>query len=71
MEPKPEEPGGLSERSACGTCQTNRILYRQFHTYQWRKYIKRGIEDWQIAFEKAGFKNAIIAIVTIVWNRYG
>ena len=30
--------------------------------YQWRKYIKRGIEDWQIAFEKAGFKNAIIAI---------
>ena len=30
--------------------------------YRWRKYIKRGIEDWQIAFEKAGFKNAIIAI---------
>lgn len=28
---------------------------------QWRKYIKKGIEDWQIAFEKAGFKNAIIA----------
>lgn len=28
---------------------------------QWRKYMKKGIEDWQIAFEKAGFKNAIIA----------
>lgn len=28
---------------------------------EWRKYIKKGIEDWQIAFEKAGFKNAIIA----------
>lgn len=28
---------------------------------QWRPYIKRGIEDWQCAFEKAGFKNAIIA----------
>lgn len=28
---------------------------------QWRKYMKQGIEDWQIAFEKAGFKNAIIA----------
>ena len=26
-----------------------------------RSYIKKGIEDWQIAFEKAGFKNAIIA----------
>lgn len=28
---------------------------------QWRKYLKEGIEDWQKAFEKAGFKNAIIA----------
>jgi hypothetical protein len=29
--------------------------------YKWRKYIKQGIEDWQVAFEEAGFKNAIIA----------
>ena len=29
--------------------------------YRWRKYIKQGIEDWQVAFEHAGFKNAIIA----------
>ena len=28
---------------------------------KWRKYIKQGIEDWQVAFEEAGFKNAIIA----------
>lgn len=28
---------------------------------QWRKYIIDGVHDWQIAFEKAGFKNAIIA----------
>jgi hypothetical protein len=28
---------------------------------KWRKYIKQGIEDWQLAFEDAGFKNAIIA----------
>ena len=27
----------------------------------WREYIKKGIEDWQVAFEAAGFKNAIIA----------
>lgn len=26
---------------------------------QWRKYIKQGIEDWNAAFEYAGFKNAI------------
>ena len=29
--------------------------------FKWRKYIKQGIEDWQVAFEEAGFKNAIIA----------
>ena len=28
---------------------------------KWRKYIKQGVEDWQVAFEEAGFKNAIIA----------
>lgn len=27
----------------------------------WRTYLKQGIEDWQKAFEEAGFKNAIIA----------
>ncbi|WP_394340893.1 zinc-dependent metalloprotease [Nonlabens agnitus] len=28
---------------------------------QWRKYIKQGINDWQVAFEAAGFKEAIVA----------
>ena len=28
---------------------------------KWVPYIKKGIEDWQVAFESAGFKNAIIA----------
>tara|TARA_X000001036_G_scaffold195805_1_gene184573 strand:- start:118 stop:2568 length:2451 start_codon:yes stop_codon:yes gene_type:complete len=28
---------------------------------KWRTYIKKGIEDWQVAFEEAGFKNAILA----------
>ena len=28
---------------------------------QWVPFIKKGIEDWQVAFEAAGFKNAIIA----------
>jgi hypothetical protein len=27
---------------------------------KWRPYLKKGIEDWQPAFEKAGFKNAIV-----------
>lgn len=28
---------------------------------KWIPFIKQGIEDWQVAFEAAGFKNAIIA----------
>jgi hypothetical protein len=28
---------------------------------KWRKYLKQGVEDWQKAFEQAGFKNAILA----------
>ena len=28
---------------------------------KWRKAVKQGVEDWQTAFEAAGFKNAIIA----------
>jgi len=27
---------------------------------QWRPYLKEGIEDWNAAFEEAGFKNAIV-----------
>jgi len=29
---------------------------------QWRPYVKQGVEDWQAAFETAGFSNAIIAL---------
>lgn len=28
---------------------------------KWREYLKKGVEDWQPAFEQAGFKNAILA----------
>jgi hypothetical protein len=26
---------------------------------KWKKYLKAGVDDWQVAFEKAGWKNAI------------
>lgn len=29
--------------------------------HKWRKYFKQGIEDWNSAFEKAGFKNVLVA----------
>jgi hypothetical protein len=28
---------------------------------KWRSYLKQGVEDWQVAFEQAGWKNAILA----------
>ncbi len=28
---------------------------------KWRPYIKQGVDDWNVAFEEAGFRNAIIA----------
>ena len=28
---------------------------------KWRPYLKQGVEDWQVAFEQAGFSNAILA----------
>jgi Met-zincin/Domain of unknown function (DUF5117)/Domain of unknown function (DUF5118) len=28
---------------------------------KWRKYLKQGVEDWKVAFEQAGWKNAIRA----------
>ena len=27
---------------------------------KWRAYLKQGVEDWNPAFEKAGFKNAVV-----------
>jgi hypothetical protein len=29
---------------------------------EWRPYLKQGVNDWQTAFEKAGFRNAIMAL---------
>ncbi len=28
---------------------------------KWRPYLKQGVNDWNVAFERAGFKNAIVA----------
>lgn len=29
---------------------------------KWRKYLKDGVNDWNVAFEAAGFKNAIVCL---------
>ena len=60
LEPKPEDlekwkNGGLVEP------QKQIVYYIDPATpKKWRPYLIQGINDWQIAFEKAGFKNAII-----------
>lgn len=39
------------------------IIFYVDHAFpeSWKKYIKTGVEEWQAAFEKIGFKNAIVA----------
>lgn len=29
---------------------------------KWRSWVKKGVEDWNVAFEQAGFKNAVVAV---------
>ena len=61
LEPKPENREAYL-RGELVEPEKPIVFYIENSTpYRWRKYIKQGIEDWQVAFERAGFKNAIIA----------
>ncbi len=61
LEPKPEDREAYL-RGELVEPEKPIVFYIENSTpYRWRKYIKQGIEDWQVAFERAGFKNAIIA----------
>jgi uncharacterized protein DUF4953/uncharacterized protein DUF5117/uncharacterized protein DUF5118 len=61
LEPKPEDVEKM-KRGELVEPQKPIVYYIDPATpVKWRKYLKLGIEDWQKAFEKAGFKNAIIA----------
>ncbi|MEG0039413.1 MAG: zinc-dependent metalloprotease [Bacteroides sp.] len=61
LEPKPEDREAYL-RGELVEPQKPIVFYIENSTpYRWRKYIKQGIEDWQVAFERAGFKNAIQA----------
>ena len=61
LEPKPENREAYL-RGELVEPEKPIVFYIENSTpYRWRKYIKQGIEDWQGAFERAGFKNAIIA----------
>lgn len=61
LEPKPEDREAYL-RGELVEPEKPIVFYIENSTpYRWRKYIKQGIEDWQVAFERAGFKHAILA----------
>ena len=61
LEPKPEDVEKMRRRELVEP-QKPIVYYIDPATpKQWRKYLIMGVEDWQKAFEKAGFKNAIQA----------
>lgn len=59
LEPKPEDVEKM-RRGELVEPQKPIVYYIDPATpKQWRKYLIMGVNDWQKAFEKAGFKNAI------------
>ncbi|NCC09458.1 MAG: DUF5117 domain-containing protein [Bacteroidia bacterium] len=61
LEPKPEDRERYLRGELVEPAKQIVFYIENSTPYRWRKYIKQGIEDWQRAFEKAGFKNAIVA----------
>lgn len=61
LEPKPEDMDKW-KRGELVEPQKPIVYYIDPATpKQWRPYLIQGVNDWQKAFEKAGFKNAIVA----------
>lgn len=61
LEPKPEDVEKM-KRGELVEPQKPIVYYIDPATpKQWRKYLIQGVNDWQKAFERAGFKNAIMA----------
>lgn len=61
LEPKPEDKDAYLRGELVEPLKPIVFYIENSTPFQWRTYIKQGIEDWQTAFERAGFKNAIIA----------
>lgn len=61
LQPKPEDSAAY--RAGKLVVPAKQIVYYVDDAFpeNLKKYIKLGIEDWQLAFEKIGFKDAIVA----------
>lgn len=61
LEPKPEDREKYFNGELVEPMQPIVFYVDSAFPEKWRNTIKEGIEVWNVAFEKAGFKNAIIA----------
>ena len=61
LEPKPEDRERYFSGALVEPAKPILIYIDPATPKQWRKYLIMGINDWQTAFEQAGFKNAISA----------
>jgi hypothetical protein len=60
LEPKSKEDAEKQKRGELIEPKKPIVYYIDPATPEkWRKYLKQGVDDWTIAFEKAGWKNAI------------
>ena len=61
LEPKPEDIEKMKRGELVEPIKPIVYYIDPATPKQWRKYLIQGVNDWQVAFEKAGFKNAIRA----------
>lgn len=62
LEPKNEADARRQQNGAAIEPKKPIVFYIDPATpMKWRKYLKQGVEDWQVAFEQAGWENAIQA----------
>jgi hypothetical protein len=61
MEPKPEEVEKYNRGELVEPQKPIIIYIDPLTPKKWVPYLIKGVNDWQTAFEKAGFKNAIMA----------
>lgn len=64
LEPKNKEDEARQRRGELIEPKKPIVYYIDSATPEkWRKYLKMGVDDWNVAFEKAGWKNAIQGVV--------